>query len=142
MLIARVVAAADKVDWCDEPIATAWQRLDEDRRRGGIAERFADALDGGIEACLEVHEGVVGPELLLKSLTRDQIAALGDERDEQAEWLIGKNYSVIAARQFARAQVECELAESNGICGLFHQHLLRFADPSRTAGRRFQLFFI
>jgi hypothetical protein len=68
------------VDGSDETIATASERFDETRIVGGIAERIAEALDGGIEAMLKIDEGVSGPELALQFFAGDELTGFGQEK--------------------------------------------------------------
>jgi len=58
----------------DEPVAAPGQGFNEFRRIGLVAEYFAESADAVVEDVFEVHQGVVGPELLLQSLPFDQIA--------------------------------------------------------------------
>jgi len=54
----------------DEAIPATWDGFDVLRSGRGIAERFAQPLDGRVHAVLEVDEGVVGPEPLAQFLAR------------------------------------------------------------------------
>ena len=46
----------------DETVAAAWEGFDVDGGIGGIIEGFAEFIDGGVEAMVEINEGVAGPE--------------------------------------------------------------------------------
>ena len=60
---AASVTGIDAFHGSDEAIAAAGQGLDESGAAGGVAEGFADAVDGGVDAVLVVDKGAVGPEL-------------------------------------------------------------------------------
>ena len=60
----RLAAGAASGHRRDEAIAPAGNRLDVTGLRGGIAEGFAQLVDRGVEAVVEVHDGVVAPEAL------------------------------------------------------------------------------
>ena len=49
----------------NEAVAAAGQGFDVAGAGGGIAEGLANFVDGGVEAVVEVDEGVGGPKLLL-----------------------------------------------------------------------------
>ncbi len=50
------------LDGGDEAVAAAGEGFDEARVARLIAQGFADAVDGGVDAVVEVDEGAVGPE--------------------------------------------------------------------------------
>ena len=53
-----------------------------------IAERVADFVDGLVEAMVEVNEGVLGPEVLLKLLAGNDLSRLFQEHGENLEGLL------------------------------------------------------
>jgi hypothetical protein len=65
------------------------QGLDEAGIVGGVSECVADAVHGGVEAVLEVSEGVRGPELLLQLLAGDQFSGAEEQGFEDLEGLAG-----------------------------------------------------
>jgi hypothetical protein len=50
------------IDWSNETIATSSERLDEHWSVRRFAQRIAQPLDGGIQAMIEVNEGILRPE--------------------------------------------------------------------------------
>ena len=74
----------------DEPITTTRHRLDEPRLVGIVAERSAQALDGGVQAVLEVDEGAVRPETMTQLVARDDFARALEHEPENLERLILK----------------------------------------------------
>src|SRR2546429_2054426 len=55
----------------DEPVAALRQGFDETRLLLAVAQSHAQLLDGRVEAVLEVHKRVSGPEPLLELLACD-----------------------------------------------------------------------
>src|SRR6266849_60734 len=68
------------VDGSDETIATAGESFDETGTVGGITESVAEAFDSGIEAMIEVDEGVGRPELALQFFAGNKLAWFGQEK--------------------------------------------------------------
>ena len=60
--------SAVPIDVGDEPVAAPGQRLDETRLHRRIAQRLAKPPHRGVQAALEVDEGVVGPELMAEAV--------------------------------------------------------------------------
>jgi hypothetical protein len=69
------------VDGSDETVATAGESFDETGIVSGITESVPKTLDGGVEAMLEVDEGVGRPELALQLFPGDELAGFGQEKD-------------------------------------------------------------
>jgi hypothetical protein len=74
----------------DEPIATSRQGLDETGIFGGVAERIAETVHGGIEAVLEVAEGVIRPKSSLQLLSADQLAGPEKQKTQDLKGLSGE----------------------------------------------------
>ena len=72
----------------DEPIATPRDGLDERRVVRIVAERSAQAFDGGVQAVLEVDERAVGPETLPQLVARDDVAGPLEHQPENLERLL------------------------------------------------------
>ena len=66
----------------DETVADLGNGLDETLRRGGVAERIADALDGAVHAVIEVDERLIGPESLSQLLPSDDGAGAANQQDQ------------------------------------------------------------
>ena len=71
-----------------EAIAAARQSFDELRMIGGIAKRFANLIDGGIEAIVEIHEGVGGPQFPPQIVAGDDLAGNFQQFGENLKRLI------------------------------------------------------
>jgi hypothetical protein len=59
-------------------------------KRGGfsrIVQRFAQPADGGIDAVLEIHERIVGPQLLFQIVPGDDLARSLQQQAEDPYWL-------------------------------------------------------
>lgn len=91
-------------------------------RRGLWSSGWSQRLDapplyGRVEASIEVHESVVGPELTTKGIARHEVPALTDQDGQKPEGLIGQEHTVPVPRELARAQVQVELAEAHDLGG-------------------------
>src|SRR5271165_3035031 len=72
----RGVADGDR---SDEPVAALGEGFDEAGIVGFVGESVAEFVDGGVEAVLEVDEGVFGPEAFLELLAGDELARVLEE---------------------------------------------------------------
>ena len=79
---------------------------------GGIAEGLAELGDGGVQAPLEIHEGVGGPEAVAELFAGDQLAGGLEERLEDAERLILEPDAQPVLTQFTRRRVQLEGSEA------------------------------
>src|ERR1017187_3904547 len=66
----------------DEAVAVPGERFDEAGVLGGVAQSVTDAIDGAIEAAVEVHDRVVRPDPLLQLFPRQDLARPFQERDQ------------------------------------------------------------
>ena len=66
----------------DEAIASFGECLDKAGTVGGVAEGFADLVDGGAEGVVEVNDRVTTPETQLELLPGDDLAGVLEERGE------------------------------------------------------------
>src|SRR5437016_8695099 len=69
-LLRHIIAGSEKA------VAAARESFDEARIFGGIAQGVAQALDGGIQAVIEVHESVRRPKLAAQLFPGDHLAGL------------------------------------------------------------------
>src|SRR4051812_3045335 len=101
----------------DEPVAAARERFDEPRRRRRVAERFPNPRDRVVQAVVEVHERIGGPDFRSQLLARHQLAGVSEQRGKDLQRLPLKPvlHSVLA--QFASANVEVEHAEAKDCTG-------------------------
>jgi hypothetical protein len=79
--------SADPLHRRDEAIAAAGQGLNKPRTAGCIFQRFADAVDSGVDAMFVVDEGAVGPEFARDLLARQQLAGPVYQHQEHLERL-------------------------------------------------------
>ena len=70
-----------------EAVAAAGEGFDEAWVGGGVAEGFADAVDGGVDAVFVVDEGAVGPELAGDLFAGEEVAGPLEEQAEDLEGL-------------------------------------------------------
>jgi hypothetical protein len=57
----------------DETVSAAGEGFDVARAGSGVSESFAHLVDRGVQAVVEVDEGVGGPEFLLQFFAGDDI---------------------------------------------------------------------
>jgi hypothetical protein len=63
-------------DGSDETVAALGKSFDEAGIVGFVGEGIAEFVDGGVEAVLEIDEGVFGPEALLELIACDDQAGV------------------------------------------------------------------
>ncbi len=95
----------DALDRSDEAVATAGEGLDEARIAGGVAEGFADAVYGGVDAVLVVDKGAVGPELAGDLFASEELAGAVEEHDQDLKGLGVQLDANALAAQLARSGV-------------------------------------
>ena len=100
------------VNFRDEAVAAAGQGFDVAGSGGGVSEGLADFVDGGVEAVVEVDEGVGGPELLLQLFAGDDFSGALEQQGEDLERLALQAELDSALAQFACAEVEFEDSEA------------------------------
>jgi len=61
----------NRLDGCDETVASPGQRLDEARRLSDVAECRPEFSDGVVHALLEVDKRLAAPERTLEIVPRD-----------------------------------------------------------------------
>jgi hypothetical protein len=72
----------------DEAVTALGKSFDEAGVVGFVGEGVAELVDGGVQAMLEIDEGVFGPEALLELLAGDDEAGVFQENGEDLEWAI------------------------------------------------------
>jgi hypothetical protein len=100
------------LDGGDETVSAAGERLYIAWTGGGIAEGFPYFIDRGIQAVIEVDEGVGGPEALLDLFAGDDFSGSFEEQGEDLEGLSLEAELDAALPQFARAEIEFENSET------------------------------
>src|SRR5580692_4055151 len=68
------------LDGEDEAIAELRKGFDKAGFRSGVVQNAAKFLDGGVQAVLEVHKGIRGPELLTKLFASNDIARVAEQK--------------------------------------------------------------
>jgi hypothetical protein len=75
------------IDWSDEAVAALGERLNITGAVGGVAEGFADLVDGGAEGVVEVYDRVTTPETELKFVAGYYLAGMLEQRGQNLEGL-------------------------------------------------------
>src|SRR5262245_13386096 len=82
-----------------------------DRFSGGIAERVAESLDGGIDPVALFNHRPVGPKPFADLLTEHNLSGMLKQHRQQSERLFLQPHLLAATAQFCRAEVEFELSK-------------------------------
>ena len=101
-----------------QTVASPGHRFDVSGGLGGVAQGLAKDPDRNVDAVVEIHNGVVGPEPLLNRLTSNDLPLRGDQHPEDVERLLLKKRFLLAIPslnwlQIARIEVKFELPEPN-----------------------------
>ena len=99
----------------DEAIATSRQGFDIARRLPVVAEGFPQFIDGFVQAVLEVHEGVCGPELQTQVLARDQLARPCEQQGQNLKRLFLKLDSEAMLAQLTRGSIQLKDTEPDNL---------------------------
>ncbi len=95
----------------DKAVAAAWESLDVARVVGGIVEGFAKLIHGGVQAVIEVHKSIGGPDTGAQLLAGDHPAGALQERGKNLEGLAAQFELDPALPQLASEQIGFEGAE-------------------------------
>ena len=98
----------------NEAVAAPGNGLDEAGRLRGIAQRFAQAVDDGVQTVLEVDERAVRPEALAQLLARDQIPGPIQQLDQHFERLFLQADEHARLAQLARCRSSSKLLNRSG----------------------------
>lgn len=72
---------------CDKPVSAAGKRFDVGRHVGGIVQDFAEFVDRGVEAVIEVDEHVARPKEVAELFASDKMAGILDQEGEDFQGL-------------------------------------------------------
>jgi hypothetical protein len=97
LLFNRLWSLAGTVDRGEEAVAPASHGGYEPGILGGVAQRIPEPADGGVEAMVEVDEGVCRPEPFAHLLASDYLAGTIEQHCENLEWLfLEPNFGAVA----------------------------------------------
>jgi len=82
------------------------------RVAGLVAEGFAETVDGGVEAVLEVDEGAIGPEFAADFFAGEDFGGAREQHGEDLERLCVQLDANALAAEFASCRVELEDSEA------------------------------
>jgi hypothetical protein len=99
-------------DGSDETVAATGQGLDEAGIIGGVAEGFAELVDGGVEAVAEIDKGVLRPDALAELIAGDELAGVFEESGQNLKGLARKLDANPGFAQFTGGKVHGEGAEA------------------------------
>ena len=88
-----------------EPVTPPRQRLNERRLLRGIFQCLAQALDGGIDAAVELDNRSVRPEFSVQLSARDDLAGVLDQQAQNLNRLIGRPDFDPVSAQLTGAQI-------------------------------------
>src|SRR5579863_4403702 len=101
------------LDWGDEAVSAAGEGFDIAGARSGIPESFADLVYGGVEAVIEIDEGIGGPEFLADFFAGDDVAWALEEQGQDLKGLVLQAELRPVLAQLAGGQVKFEDAEAD-----------------------------
>ena len=82
-----------------------------------VSQRLPQFLNGGIDAVLEIHEGVVVPQRILKLLATDNSSlGLQEQAKDLQRLLLNSDYGAFGCTQFAAAQIDLEPVKASANC--------------------------
>jgi hypothetical protein len=79
----------------------------------GIAERVAQPLDGGVDAVIELDDGVVRPERLADLVAQHHLTGMVQQHEQDAEGLLVKADPDTVLAQLGGSSVQFERVETN-----------------------------
>src|ERR1700722_11812615 len=97
---------------CNKAISTTRESLDEAWIVGGVAEGFADLIDGCAKGVVKVADSVFTPQERLQILAGDDLARPFEQGGEHLEWLALQLDLTARLPQLSRLQIR--LVESKG----------------------------
>jgi hypothetical protein len=119
----------------DETVTASGHCLNEARALSGIAEGFADLVDGFVESVIEIYEGIRGPQSALEFIAGHQLAWPGQQHREHLKRLLLKPDPRTALPQFASPKIGLEDSEAEtarDVTGLLHGEALSVWRESTT----------
>ena len=91
-----------------EAVTATPHRFDEAGTLGGVPERITDLVDRLVEPMAKIHEGICGPQPLLKVFAPDDLAGVLEQHRQDLEGLLLKPDLQAALAQFASTKVNLE----------------------------------
>jgi hypothetical protein len=101
------------LDSSNKAVAAARERLDPTRAVGGVVESVAEAIDGGVEAMLEIDKGVRGPKQGAELLASDKVTRVVQQHLKNLKGLRGNTYALPVAEQFPGREIGLKRAKTN-----------------------------
>ena len=104
---------------CDETVAALGDRFDVDGSIGEVAEGVAELHHRGVEAVVEIDEGVGGPENAAEVFAADELAGVLEKINKRTEGLLANPDRDAIAAQLGIAGIDLEDAEAPDLGGIF-----------------------
>ena len=102
----------DAVNRRDEAVSAAGEGFDEARARCGIAQRLANLVHRGIQAVIEIDEGVGGPDFFAQLVARDHLTGILQQGSENLKRLFQKPDASAVLAQLSGGEVDFKNAKS------------------------------
>src|ERR1700730_10032922 len=109
----RFPCSGRPVDGSDEAVAAPSEGFDENGSFRGVAQGIAQALDGGVEAVIEIDEGFGRPEFAMQLLASDAFAGPLEQGGQDLEGLILELYLLAALAELSCFKVHLKGAEAD-----------------------------
>jgi hypothetical protein len=100
---------------CNKPVSAARNRFDVSGDASGIVQGFAEFVDRGVEAVIEVAESVSRPEEVAELFASDEMAGILDQEGEDFQGWAGEVDLVAVLPEFVGVGVEKEGAEGDKV---------------------------
>src|ERR1700740_3119046 len=92
----------------DKSISAPGEGLHVARRRGGVSEGFPHLVDGGVQAMIEVDEGIGCPQLLAQLFASDHVSGAFQKKSQDLDRLALQTEFHPTLAKFACVEVELE----------------------------------
>lgn len=103
---------ADHLNLTQEAVTPARHGFDVTRLIGRFPQHVAQLLDGGVDAVIEFHDGVVRPEPEADLVAKDHLAGMLQQHEEDLERLFPQAEPDAEFAQLARSGVDFERPEA------------------------------
>jgi len=108
----RLRRDAQYLNGWQKAITALGEGFDEAWIRGGIPQNFAELVDDGIQAVVEVDESIPGPKLLSELFAADDLAGVLQKNHQNLERLVLQAELHPGFSHFAAGRVSLEYAKA------------------------------
>src|SRR5882757_3473803 len=113
------------IHWRDEAVSATRESLDEARTGRGITQRFANLVNGGIQAVVEIDESVGGPDFLTQVIACNYAPGTFEQNAEDLKRLLLETHESAILAELSGRQVHLKDAKApkpGFAAGRWHRH--------------------